>query len=132
MNVVDSVNFPPMQVQPTLRLAADDHLQASAGRVSQARGDELRQLVGEFVGNVFYGTVFRQMQASKLKGKYMHGGRGEEIFQAQLGMELAKRMGRAASDPVANSLYESFRRHLEKSAAARQRLDAGQAPTKTG
>jgi len=69
---------------------------------------ELRQRLGEFVGNVFYGTLIRQMHASTLKGEYFHGGRGEEVFQAQLGMELAQRLGRAVNDPIADRLYESW------------------------
>jgi hypothetical protein len=73
-----------------------------------AQGTELRQRLGEFVGNVFYGTLIRQMQESKLKGPFLHGGRGEEVFQAQLGMELAKRLGRAPNDPVTNRLYEAM------------------------
>jgi Rod binding protein len=71
---------------------------------------ELREIVGEFVGNVFYGTLLRQMDQSTLKGKYMHGGRGEEIFQSQLHMEYAKRLGRAPGDPIADRIYESMTR----------------------
>jgi hypothetical protein len=70
----------------------------------------LRSRLGEFAGNVFYGTLIRQMQDSKLKGQYFHGGRGEEVFQAQLGMELARRLGRAPNDPVVNRLYEAMSR----------------------
>ena len=54
------------------------------------------------------------MQSSTLKGEYMHGGRGEEVFQGQLGIELAKRMGGSMGDPVSNRMYESFKRHLTK------------------
>ena len=69
---------------------------------------EMRDRLGEFVGNVFYGTLIRQMQSSKLKGPFLHGGRGEDVFQGQLGMELAKRLGRAPNDPVTNHLYEAM------------------------
>ena len=83
--------------------------------VSSGQGDQdLRRRVGEFVGDIFYGTLIRQMHASKLKGDHFHGGRGEEVFQGQMGMELAKRMGRAANDPISNRLYESLRRHMHK------------------
>lgn len=71
----------------------------------------LRENVGEFVGNVFYGTLMRQMQNSKLKGKYLHGGRGEEVFQSQLNMEYAKRMGRSPNDPIANRIYDAMTRN---------------------
>lgn len=71
---------------------------------------ELRKLVGEFVGNVFYGTLLRQMQNSTIKGKYFHGGKGEDVFKGQLHMELARRMGRAPGDPIANRMYEAMTR----------------------
>ncbi|MFQ5412311.1 MAG: hypothetical protein ACE5EC_08425, partial [Phycisphaerae bacterium] len=43
---------------------------------------ELRRHVGEFVGNAFYGALLREMQNAKIKGRYFHGGRGEEVFQS--------------------------------------------------
>lgn len=70
----------------------------------------LRRIVGEFVGNVFYGTLLRQMDQSTIKGKYMHGGRGEEVFQSQLHMEYAKRLGRAPGDPIADRIYDAMTR----------------------
>lgn len=86
--------------------------------VRSSKQDSMRKEVGEFVGNIFYGTLIRQMQASKFKTKYMDGGRGEEVFQGQMGMELAQRMGRSVSDPVSNKLYESIRHRLDREAAA--------------
>lgn len=79
-----------------------------------ADAKQIREHVGEFVGSVFYGTLMQQMDQAAIKGKYGHGGRGEEIFRGQLDMELAQRMGRAPDDPIANRLYESIMRHLGK------------------
>jgi len=82
-----------------------------APRTGVAAGGEsadLRRRVGEFVGTVFYGTLLREMQRSSLKGPFFHGGRGEEAFQGQLGLELAQRMGRAPGDPVAEAVYRSL------------------------
>jgi hypothetical protein len=73
---------------------------------------DARRAVGEIVGNVFYGTLLRQMHASNLKGAYFHGGRGEEAFQGQLVMELARRMGHAPNDPLANRIYHAIARRL--------------------
>jgi hypothetical protein len=86
---------------------AEKHQTAEAAKKDAT---ELRDNVGEFVGNVFYGTLMRQMQNSKLKGKYLHGGRGEEVFQSQLNMEYAKRMGRSPNDPIANRIYDAMTR----------------------
>ncbi|MCA9254772.1 MAG: rod-binding protein [Phycisphaerales bacterium] len=100
-------------------IAVDAMLRSGASRVKGAdnasgvagKDDaELRQIVGEFVGNVFYGTLLRQMEQSNIKGEYMHGGRGEEIFQSQLHMEYAKRLGRAPGDPIADRMYEAMTR----------------------
>ncbi len=80
----------------------------SLKRPADADKEALRADIGEFVGNVFYGTLLRAMRDSTLKGSYMHGGRGEEVFSGQLHMELAKRMGQAPNDPIANSLFKAW------------------------
>ncbi|OWY70546.1 hypothetical protein B7486_13070 [cyanobacterium TDX16] len=75
-------------------------------------GGDFRKQVGEFVGNIFYGTLIQQMQASSLKTKYFSGGRGEEVFQGQLGIELAQRLGRSANNPVADKLASAIEKRL--------------------
>ncbi len=96
----------------TPRLAMDARRGMESLMPDRSKGrDVLRERVGEFVGNVFYGTLMKQMQSSKLKGKYFHGGRGEEVFQGQLNMELARRMGQAVGDPIAEKMYASFVRN---------------------
>lgn len=84
-------------------------------QAASAKRADMREQVGDLVGNIFYGTLLRQMQESKLKGEYFHGGRGEEVFRAQLSMELAKRMGQSPNDLMANMIYDAFvrRRGLE-------------------
>lgn len=102
-------------------------LEKSPARAASAKRADMREKVGDLVGNIFYGTLMRQMQDSKIKGEYFHGGRGEEVFQAQLGMELAKRMGQSPNDPMANMIFDAFVR--------RQGLEAGQKkspPTSVG
>lgn len=89
---------------------------------------ELRERLGEFVGNVFYGTLIRQMQSSKLKGPYLHGGRGEDVFQGQLGMELAKRLGRSSNDPVTNRLYEAMTKRGRGETGRGARTHVGSVP----
>lgn len=96
----------------TPQLAQPAKLQDSVARAagSESQGEVRRKDVGEFVGNIFYGTLLREMSDSKLKGKYFHGGRGEEVFRGQLNMELAKRMGQSAGDPIAEKMYEALNR----------------------
>jgi hypothetical protein len=94
----------------------------------------LRKRLGEFVGNIFYGTLIRQMNDSSLKGAYLHGGRGEEVFQGQLGMEFATRLGRAPNDPITNKLFEAMRHHSEARSptAKSQSADHASAPAVDG
>ncbi|MCH7992891.1 MAG: hypothetical protein IIB57_00450 [Planctomycetes bacterium] len=73
----------------------------------------LRDATGRISGSIFYGTMLRTMRESVLKGEHGHGGRGEEIFAAQLHGILAERMGASGQNPLAESLY----RHLERQQA---------------
>ncbi len=68
----------------------------------------LRQATDELVGSVFFGEVFKAMRESTLKGKYGHGGRGEEIFSAQLHEVLAKNMGRSARLGLGDAIYRRY------------------------
>lgn len=75
------------------------------------RETALRQKVDEFVGLTFYGTLMKMTRNSALKGPYGHGGRGEEVFRAQLDQELAKRAGRASSSSLNEAVYRSLIRN---------------------
>lgn len=73
-----------------------------------------RRTIGEFVGNIFYGTLLKEMQASKLKGQVMHGGRGEEAFAGQLTLALSKKIGEAKTNPLADRMYHAMQKHYGK------------------
>lgn len=92
--------------------AADAARRNVEQKLAFAGDDPMRDRIGEIVGQIFYGTLIKEMHASKIKGKYLHGGRGEEIFQGQLGMELAMRAGRAPNSAIADRLYESMAKRL--------------------
>jgi len=84
---------------------------------------KLRETAEQLVGHVFYGTLLKAMRKSSLQGKYGHGGRGEEVFNAQLDQVLAERMGNASHGGLAESIYESMKKqqtsiHQEPSKAA--------------
>jgi len=68
----------------------------------------LREASGKVVGSVFYGTLLRTMRESPLKGQYGHGGRGEEVFAAQLDGVMAEKMGQATNGGLADVLFETL------------------------
>ena len=72
--------------------------------------DRLREVVGQVVGSVFYGTLLKTMRESELKGPFGHGGRGEEVFAAQLHGIMAENMGMAMKGGLGDVLYKSMER----------------------
>ena len=81
-------------------------LDASVARKSDL--DRLHDAVGEVVGSVFYGTLLKTMRESTLKGPFGHGGRGEEIFAAQLHGIMAEGLGKATRGGLADVLYDTM------------------------
>lgn len=66
----------------------------------------LRETIGRVIGSVFFGTLLKTMRESSFKGQYGHGGRGEEVFAAQLHGLLAERLGATAPSGLADVLYD--------------------------
>lgn len=75
---------------------------------------DLRKQAEEFVAMTFYSQLLKQMRNSSLKGEYMHGGRGEEIFAARLDMELVRRIGQSGRVPLVDTIVK----HLSRPTAA--------------
>lgn len=65
----------------------------------------LEEVIGQVVGSVFYGTLLETMRESGLKGPYGHGGRGEEVFSAQLHGIWAERLGTRTTGGLGEVLY---------------------------
>ena len=86
------------------------------------RVDELRGTAGRIVGSIFYGTLLRIQRESSLKGPYGHGGRGEEVFRAQLDQIFAEQAGRARASDLTDTIvsrYEKRVRAMTLASAAR-------------
>lgn len=79
---------------------------------------KLREAAGKTVGSAFYGTIFQMMRESPFKTKFGSGGRGEEVFSAQLHGVLAERLGESKQSNLSEVLY----RRLERQ---QQLIDAG-------
>lgn len=93
--------------------AINTNAAVSTSAITSAQSTQARRKAyGEVAGNVFYGTLMKQMNESKLKGKYFHGGRGEEAFRGQLALELGKRMGQSPTDPLVNRMFAAVEKRL--------------------
>ena len=82
----------------------------------------LRETTGEVLGSVFFGTLLKTMRESGLEGPYGHGGRGEEMFAAQLHGLLAERMGIATKAGLGDVLYDRLERQQRGISAGRADL----------
>lgn len=70
-------------------------LSATAATASTDQVERIREATGRIMGSVFFGTLLKVMRESTLKGAYGHGGRGEEVFAAQLHGLIAEELGMA-------------------------------------
>lgn len=76
----------------------------------QVKRDErrLEQVAGEVVGQIFFAPLLAQMRSSGLKGEFGHGGRGEEVFGAQLDSLLASEIGKSKQSPIAEVICRRY------------------------
>lgn len=89
-------------VHPTsLNLTPGNAAAASTGR----RKAMLRQAVDEMVGVTFFGEMLKMARNARIRGDIGHGGRGEEIFGAQLDQELARRAGSGMKNSLGETIY---------------------------
>ena len=70
----------------------------------------LEEVTGQIVGRMFFGTMLKSMRESILNGTIGHGGRGEEVFAAQLHGILAERMGTAAQGGLKKTVFDTMSR----------------------
>ena len=103
-------------------LSPINRLTTNAAAQPPAR-ERLGDAADQVVGATFYGTLLRSMRNSTLRGEYGHGGRGEEIFQAQLDQVFAADAGRARSSSLTEAVVRLYERQQE--ALDRRRADDG-------
>ncbi len=96
----------------------------NAAPIQPEAGSRLKHAADEIVGSIFYGTMLRQLRASEFKGKYGHGGRGEEVFQAQLDEIFAKEMGRAKNANLSDAIVKRYERNAIHADKVRERQQA--------
>jgi len=84
--------------------------------------DRLHKVTGQVIGSVFFGTLLRSMRDSKLKGPYGHGGRGEEVFAAQLDNIYAEQVGTSMRSGISETIYRRLE-HQQALYSAQHKLD---------
>ena len=98
-----------------------DRLKGSAARGSD---DALTAKAREFVGLTFFAPLLKQASDPVLKGKYLHGGRGEQVFRGQLNELLAMRIGQSSRLGIAEALVRQLNRDNGPQAAGELDLEA--------
>ena len=73
----------------------------------------LREAINQTIGSVFFGPLLKTMRSSPLKSTVGHGGRGEDIFRAQLDGILAERAGTATQYELGDVLFDRLARAAE-------------------
>ena len=78
-----------------------------AGTVhAPAHSAEFRNAFTDFVGQTFFGELLKQMRETVDKPKFLHGGRGEDIFQSQLDQILVERMTDASGASFSGPMFD--------------------------
>jgi len=70
--------------------------------------EDLKATFQKFVGQTFYGEMLKAMRSTQGKPAYMHGGRGEEVFQSQLDQVLSEKLAEQTSERLTGPMFELF------------------------
>lgn len=83
------------------------------GGKSAAKSEkELREKFTQFVGEAFYGQMFKAMRSTVGKPAYFNGGHAEEVFQGQLDQTMAEQLTKTTSTQFADPMFERQFPHL--------------------
>lgn len=95
-------------------IQGDSSNPAAAVRSTRRGTDALRETAGKVVGSVFLGKLMEMSRNNPLKGEYGHGGRGEEVFSAQLHQVYAEQIGLAQQNPLTEAMTRTYARQQER------------------
>lgn len=102
---------------------SDDAIQLSAATIATAgrelRQQMLRQVADELVGATFFGPMLKMARDNPFKGTIGHGGRGEEIFGAQLDMALARRASSSWKSDLSDAICKRYAKGINRDPAQR-------------
>ena len=89
-------------------LQSGSKIAALHAKAEKADQSELRSTFDSFVGEVFFGQMMESMRKSVGKPAYMHGGRGEEVFQKQLDQMFSQEMSKASAAQFTGPMFDLF------------------------
>ena len=90
------------------------HLQGTVRSLAQADQEqqgkllEVRRAAEQLVGMTFFQTLLQTADSTALKGKYGHGGRGEEVFKQQMNAIFAERTAASTKFPLVDAVYDKM------------------------
>src|SRR6056297_1637780 len=73
-----------------------------------AGSEPMREAFQDFVGQTLFGSLLASMRSTTGKSAYMHGGRGEEIFQKQMDQHLVQNLSDSSASSLADPMFELF------------------------
>ncbi|HOW72466.1 MAG TPA: hypothetical protein PKY77_17850 [Phycisphaerae bacterium] len=103
-----------MRMDPTQMTSA-----AVATATPELRQRMLRQVADELVGATFFGPMLKMARENPFKGKIGHGGRGEDMFGAQLDMALAKRASISLKTDLSDAICKRYAKGINGDTAQR-------------
>ena len=93
------------------------HALMQAGGVP-ARNDpkKVREAFDTFVGETFYGQMLKALRKTVDKPAYFHGGRAEEVFQAQFDQIVAQQLAKSNAGAFTGPMFDQFMAQLDVTA----------------
>jgi len=89
----------PATIDPLASAASE------AQRENQSKLVELRHAAEQLIGITFFQTLLQSAHNNTLKGEYGYGGRGEEMFTAQLDVVFAERAAESSRFGLVDEIY---------------------------
>ena len=84
--------------------------------------EEVREKFTQFVGEAFYGQMFKAMRSTVGKPAYFYGGRAEEAFQGQLDQTMSQELTKTTASKFADPMFARQFPHLAEAEKASSSL----------
>lgn len=108
----------PALTSPALQadnIAASNDVTSLLGSARSEGSDDqdMRSLYRQIAGNLFYGTLMRQIRDSAFKSDLFHGGRGEDVFSGQLHQQYIDTIAGSSQQDVTAEIADAIMRRMQ-------------------